>query len=85
MISSPHFYQSPDKLREMFEGISDPNEDVGKYETYMNIEPYTGMVVSLHKRLQVFLCSVCICKHIVKLFSINRCFKFYINAVAGCF
>lgn len=51
-ISSPHFYQSDDKFWKMFDGMSDPNDNPSKYETYILIEPYTGAALSLHKRLQ---------------------------------
>ena len=53
-ISSPHFYNSDPGLRKKFDGISNPDLNPERYETYMLVEPYTGAALSLHKRLQVY-------------------------------
>ena len=53
MISQPHFYQGDDKLRRVFDGISDPMLDPSRYETYILVEPYTGAALSAHARMQV--------------------------------
>jgi hypothetical protein len=51
ILSSPHFYQSPDFLREKFEGISVPNAD--DHETRFYVEPTTGITVKHNRRVQV--------------------------------
>jgi len=51
-ISSPHFYQSDPRLWMAFDGISDPDLNPERYETYMYVEKYTGAALSLHKRIQ---------------------------------
>ena len=53
IMSSPHFYQNPDILREEFDGMGAPNAE--EHETRLYIEPTTGMTIKLHKRIQVRL------------------------------
>ena len=53
MISQPHFYQGEVKLWKMFDGMSDPMLAPERYETYSLVEPYTGVSLSTHARLQV--------------------------------
>ena len=51
ILSSPHFFQSPDFLRQKFDGISEANAD--DHETRFYIEPTTGVTVKHNRRLQV--------------------------------
>jgi len=48
-LSYPHFYLA-DKKREEFNGLE---PDVEKHRTYLNVEPYTGMTVDIHNRIQL--------------------------------
>ena len=50
-MSSPHFFNSPDYLREDFEGISAPVGD--EFETTLDVEPTSGIAVAIHKKIQV--------------------------------
>jgi len=48
-LSFPHFYLSPDQ-QDKFEGLE---PDLAQHETYLNVEPNTGMTVKLHSRIQI--------------------------------
>jgi len=48
-ISYPHFYLAPEQ-HEYFTGLS-PNKEA--HRTVMNVEPHTGMTLSLHSRIQL--------------------------------
>ena len=50
-MTSPYFYQSPQFLRDDLEDFGDPVPEL--HETTLDIEPITGIAVSLHKRIQV--------------------------------
>jgi len=49
-MSSPHFYQGYPALWQSFNGLH-PETDL--HETYLSIEPTTGIVMDAHKRLQI--------------------------------
>jgi len=48
-LSYPHYYLA-DKQREMFEGLQ---PDAETHKTYLNVEPYTGMTLDIHNRIQL--------------------------------
>ncbi|TRY76195.1 hypothetical protein TCAL_02655, partial [Tigriopus californicus] len=50
-MSSPHFINSPSHFREDFDGIAEPNPEL--HDTILDIEPNTGIVINLHKRVQI--------------------------------
>ena len=54
-MSQPHFYQGEEKLWKMVDGMSNPALNTTRYETFSYIEPYTGVSLKAHARLQVFL------------------------------
>ena len=54
-MSQPHFYQGEEKLWKMVDGMSNPALNTSRYETFSYIEPYTGISLKTHARLQVFL------------------------------
>lgn len=49
-MSSPYFYHSPDFLRE---DVSMEEPVPALHETQLDVEPNTGITVSVHKRIQV--------------------------------
>lgn len=49
-MSSPHFFQSPEYLVNDLLDFPPPEGD--KYETQLDIEPNTGIAISVHKRIQ---------------------------------
>ena len=53
-MSQPHFYQGEENLWKMFDGMSNPALNTSRYETFSYIEPYTGVSLKAHARLQVF-------------------------------
>ena len=53
-MSQPHFYQGEEKLWKMVDGMSNPALNTSRYETFSYIEPYTGVSLKAHARLQVF-------------------------------
>ena len=54
VVSQPHFYQGEEKLWKMVDGMSNPALNTSRYETFSYIEPYTGVSLKAHARLQVF-------------------------------
>lgn len=50
LISAPHFYQGEQEYWEAFEGLY-PNKSL--HESFLNIEPFTGMVIYAAKRIQI--------------------------------
>jgi len=50
LMSGPHFYQGDPSLYEAIDGLH-PNAE--KHGTYLYVEPYTGITMKAHKRLQV--------------------------------
>ena len=48
-MSYPHFYLA-DEQRAMFDGLEPVVED---HRTYFDVEPYTGMTLKIHTRIQV--------------------------------
>ncbi|XP_018408784.1 PREDICTED: lysosome membrane protein 2 [Nanorana parkeri] len=50
ILSSPHFYQADESIVKSIEGIS-PNQD--DHETFMDINPLTGILLRAAKRMQV--------------------------------
>ena len=52
-MSSPHFFNSPDYIREDFEGIDEPSAEL--HETQIDVEPTSGVAISLHKKIQVMI------------------------------
>jgi len=48
-LSYPHFYLAEEQLQ-YFEGLV---PDVGKHRTFLDVEPNTGMTLSLHSRIQL--------------------------------
>ena len=51
LITSPHFYNSPDYIRTDFEGITPPDHDL--HATVIDVEPNSGLSIQIHKRIQV--------------------------------
>jgi len=49
-MSSPHFYLAEDQLKNFASGLSPSEAD---HMTYMDVEPITGMTLTVHKRIQV--------------------------------
>lgn len=50
VLSPPHFYQSDKSLLKAVEGL---NPEKSKHETYVDIEPITGIVMRAAKRIQI--------------------------------
>lgn len=50
VLSSPHFYNGDKRL---LNGVKGLNPDKKKHETYLNIEPNTGLVFDATQRLQI--------------------------------
>ena len=48
-MSYPHFYLA-DEQRAMFDGLEPVVED---HRTFLDVEPYTGMTLKIHTRIQV--------------------------------
>jgi len=48
-MSYPHFYLAPEQEKK-FNGLE---PDLAKHETFLNVEPNTGMTVKLHSRIQI--------------------------------
>ena len=57
VVSQPHFYQGEEKLWKMVDGMPNPALNTSRYETFSYIEPYTGVSLKAHARLQVFVIS----------------------------
>jgi len=51
MMGSPHFYQADAQLEHFDESFQSPVDENDR--TYLDIEPTTGMVLRVHKRIQV--------------------------------
>ncbi|XP_053212123.1 platelet glycoprotein 4-like isoform X2 [Panonychus citri] len=51
VASSPHFFQADDDLYNAIIGLDERKAD--RYQTYLDIEPITGKVLSAFKRLQI--------------------------------
>jgi len=51
MMGSPHFYQAEAQLQYYDDNFTTP--DASNDETYLDIEPITGMVLRAHKKIQV--------------------------------
>ena len=49
-MSAPHYYNAYGPLVDQIEGI-EPNKE--KHDTFIDIEPRTGVAMSAHKRIQV--------------------------------
>ena len=52
-ISQSHFLGSPPELRQQVIGIREPNQKTD--QTYLNIEPTTGIIIRAHQRSQINL------------------------------
>ena len=50
-MSAPHYYNAYPALIEQIDGIV-PNQE--KHDTFIDIEPRTGVAMSAHKRIQVW-------------------------------
>ena len=50
ICSQPHFYNADPSLEKAIDGIKG---DIEKHDTYLDIEPLTGITLSAHKRGQV--------------------------------
>ena len=50
-MSAPHYYNAYPALINQIDGI-DPNQE--KHDTFIDIEPRTGVAMSAHKRIQVW-------------------------------
>ena len=50
IMSAPHFYNVDPIILKQVDGV-EPNQD--KHDTYLDIEPMTGIPLSAHKRIQV--------------------------------
>eukprot|EP00088_Acartia_fossae_P047622 TRINITY_DN5167_c0_g1_i1.p1 TRINITY_DN5167_c0_g1~~TRINITY_DN5167_c0_g1_i1.p1 ORF type:complete len:546 (+),score=146.03 TRINITY_DN5167_c0_g1_i1:28-1665(+) len=51
IMCSPHFYMAEEQLENFDASFQRPNPDNDK--TYLEIEPVTGMTVTVHKRIQI--------------------------------
>ena len=49
-MTAPHFHNADPGLLDQVIGVS---PDVEKHDTYLDIEPITGVALSAHKRIQV--------------------------------
>ena len=50
VLSAPHFYNADPSLEKAVIGLK---SDIEKHDTYLDIEPMTGITLSAHKRGQV--------------------------------
>ena len=50
ICSQPHFYNADPSLEQAIDGLK---SDIEKHDTYLDIEPLTGITLSAHKRGQV--------------------------------
>ena len=53
IFSPPHFYNSDPRLEQAIDGLK---SDIDKHDTYLDIEPLSGITLSAHKRGQVRGC-----------------------------
>lgn len=52
VLTAPHFFNS---AKSLIEGIEGMNPDIDKHDTYLDVEPITGVTLSAFKRGQVLL------------------------------
>ena len=51
ILSAPHFYNADPRLEAAVDGLK---SDIEKHDTYLDIEPITGITLAAHKRGQVY-------------------------------